>query len=136
MSRLIDADALIGYLHTKLFYESRDRSRVYKAIQEQPTIEPERCQLTDDDKEVIRIHLNAFKEKLCNQYRWNEAKEYEELIDRLMNLQPERKKGKWINRSLNICYPEWERYTCSECGKHSYIYDYCPNCGADMRGEK
>lgn len=40
--RLIDADALIGYLHTQFFYESRDRTRVYKAIQEQPTIKPER----------------------------------------------------------------------------------------------
>ena len=39
--RLIDADALIGYLHTQFFYESRDRSRVYEAIQEQPTIVPE-----------------------------------------------------------------------------------------------
>lgn len=44
------------------------------------------------------------------------------------------KRGKWINRSLNICYPEWERYTCSECGKHADSYDFCPNCGADMRG--
>ena len=49
---------------------------------------------------------------------------------------PERKTGKWINRSLNILYPEWERYTCSVCGKHSDNYDYCPNCGADMRGEQ
>ena len=47
----------------------------------------------------------------------------------------ERKTGKWINRSLNILYPEWERYTCSVCGKHSDNYDFCPNCGADMRGE-
>ena len=47
--------------------------------------------------------------------------------------QPERKKGRWINRSLNVLYPEWERYTCSVCGKHSDSYDYCPNCGADMR---
>lgn len=49
--------------------------------------------------------------------------------------QPERKKGKWINRSLNILYPEWERYTCSACGKHSYNYDFCPNCGSYNGGE-
>ena len=55
-------------------------------------------------------------------------------IENLPSAQPERKKGKWINRSLNILYPDWERYTCSVCGKHSYNYDFCPNCGADMRG--
>ena len=47
----------------------------------------------------------------------------------------ERKRGHWINRSLNICYPEWERYTCSECGKHADGYEFCPYCGTDMRGD-
>ena len=49
-------------------------------------------QLTDEDKETIRIHLNAFKESLCNQGRWYEATEYEELIHRLLStssVQPE-----------------------------------------------
>jgi len=55
-------------------------------------------------------------------------------LKNLPSAQPERKKGEWINRSLNILYPAWERYTCSVCGKHSDNYDYCPNCGADMRG--
>ena len=54
-------------------------------------------------------------------------------IKAVPSTQPERKKGRWINRSLNVLYPEWERYTCSVCGKHSDSYDYCPNCGADMR---
>ena len=44
----------------------------------------------------------------------------------------ERKKGKWIP----FDYP-W--YRCSECGavreNKSFLENYCPNCGADMRGE-
>jgi len=64
------------------------------AISELPPTQPER--LTDDDFETIRIHLSAFKEGLCNQRRWNEAKDYQRLIDRFMsfasaqteNLQP------------------------------------------------
>jgi hypothetical protein len=47
-----------------------------------PSAQPER--LTDDDFETIRIHLNAYKEKLCNQQRWEEAEEYEQLIARFM----------------------------------------------------
>jgi len=41
--------------------------------------------LTDDDFETIRIHLNAYKEKLCNQRRWKEAEEYQRIIDRFMS---------------------------------------------------
>lgn len=40
--------------------------------------------LTNDDIETIRIHLNAYKENLCNQKRWNEAEEYQRIIDRLI----------------------------------------------------
>ena len=65
----------------------------------------------------------------------NVAKVWDQIKD-LPSAKPERKKGKWINRSLNILYPEWARYTCSVCGEHSNRYDYCPNCGADMRGEQ
>lgn len=42
--------------------------------------------------------------------------------------------GKWLPREEGVLYPFWERYTCSECGKHSDDTCYCPNCGADMRG--
>ena len=51
----------------------------------------------------------------------------------------ERKKGKWI------CYPKASRSVkstavhifpvCSECGREYPVTNYCPNCGADMRGE-
>jgi hypothetical protein len=113
-------------------------------IEELPSAQQER--LTDDDFETIRIHLNACKEKLCNQRRWKEAEEYQRIIDRFMafaSAQPERKKGKWI-------YSEDEYgidgYHCDKCGffvpwdyAHKLInyiedYHYCPNCGADMRG--
>ena len=38
MSRLIDADALIGELHTEFFYDGRDRTRMYECIQSQAEI--------------------------------------------------------------------------------------------------
>ncbi len=48
----------------------------------------------------------------------------------------ERKKGEWIVKEGTVCYQD----VCSECGKrfvHTYPhYNFCPNCGADMRGEK
>ena len=60
-------------------------------------------------------------------------------ISALPSAQPERKKGKWIlvngHTSIN----------CSVCHKCNWSlsfedavrqFNYCPNCGADMRGEK
>ena len=94
-------------------------------------------QLTDDDIETIRIHLSAFKEKLCNQHRCNEAKEYEASIDRL-TAQP-RRTGHW---HITDAYPH--NVYCSECHKrfaqtHWAVWEdgslprnFCPNCGAKM----
>lgn len=39
--RPIDANALIGFLHNQEFIDGDDRSRVYRWIEEQPTIESE-----------------------------------------------------------------------------------------------
>ena len=47
--------------------------------------------LTCEEIEIIRIHMNAYKEKLCNQGRWNEAMEYQRIVDKLDNLYAERK---------------------------------------------
>ena len=37
----------------------------------------------------------------------------------------ERKKGEWIVQDGAVC--------CSECGEPNMEWNYCPNCGADMR---
>ena len=69
--------------------------------------------------------------------------------DRFPSAQPERKRGKWVFYEDRA--PVWDiaeektwarAYKCSECGfVHSVIedfgqYAFCPNCGADMRGEQ
>ena len=41
--------------------------------------------------------------------------------------------GYWTDRNGGCCYPRWERFECSVCGKHSDNYDYCPHCGAEMK---
>ena len=57
-------------------------------------------------------------------------------IENLPSAQPERKTGKWIEHNphkfgLGIVFE------CSECGEEIECeeYNFCPNCGADMREE-
>lgn len=47
-----------------------------------------------------------------------------------------RPKGEWINREAvsNTIFPFWERYECNQCHKFNGYSNFCPNCGADMRG--
>ena len=57
-----------------------------------------------------------------------------------------RPKGEWVEREVleDTVINEWQSARCSECGKYHTtpymyyfnIYNYCPNCGADMRGEE
>ena len=69
---------------------------------------------------------------------WVRYRAIEQTVKDMPTIEPERKKGKWHSRF----YPKIEMYVCSEC-QHEYSYDtetgereynFCPNCGADMRG--
>ena len=79
-----------GYINA-LDMPKDDYDGIMAYIDELPSAQPER--LADDDFETIRIHLSAYKEELCNQHRWEEAEEYQRIIDRFMTFaseQPER----------------------------------------------
>ena len=58
-------------------------------------------------------------------------------------------RGNWIEKEViddrkDAKIPQWQQAQCSICGKWNttpYMYyfdefDFCPNCGADMRGEE
>lgn len=63
-----------------------------------------------------------------------------ELIDAQPTIKPERKTGKWIKLDM---HPHLADHKCTVCGESAYVptcmgepmYAYCPNCGADMRGD-
>lgn len=67
------------------------------------------------------------------------------VIAKFPSAEPERKNGKWIDAVL-YHEPddfEWEKVKCSSCKifvikpilYHNNKYNFCPNCGADMRSE-
>lgn len=49
------------------------------------------------------------------------------------------KHGRWTKAERQGCWSYADVYKqCSECGKVTFLAEkmnYCPNCGADMRGE-
>ena len=69
---------------------------------------------------------------------------FAEKVNRMPTIE-ERKTGKWEERKVSSekVIDEWQSARCSVCGKYHttpymYYFDsfsFCPNCGADMRGE-
>lgn len=53
-------------------------------------------------------------------------------VDRIKALPSTDRTGHWI---LTPMLPDNHRYECSNCKRHHRErYDFCPSCGADMRG--
>ncbi len=60
------------------------------------------------------------------------------IVEDMPSVAPQPKMGHWIWE-----LQDWNKWTCSVCGwaKRTDVhitlgYKYCPNCGADMRGEE
>ena len=62
-----------------------------------------------------------------------------EVINKLPSIQP--KRGRWIKLDMHIGMAD---HKCTACEQECYVptcmgepmYAFCPNCGADMRGEQ
>ena len=75
-------------------------------------------------KEWIDEYVSVFKK--------SDNKDIKGYIEHQPTIEP--KRGKWINVSGSWSPNE----KCSVCGEvvHEYNYNFCPNCGADMRERK
>lgn len=61
----------------------------------------------------------------------------EQAIEIVRDLQPVQKTGRWVLWTYGDSYGNnWELLRCSECKMHvNFESDYCPHCGAHMKGE-
>lgn len=113
--------------YTKPIQEAFDMA--IKALEQEP------CEDCINRKKAVFALNDAQVEYDENYKGLGKAKE---IIDNLPPVQPIRSEGKWIEHP-HEAGANWEfsMYECSEC--HVWEEDdsnYCPNCGADMRGEK
>ena len=74
------------YQCTSPFKWSEAMELALQALKEKAVSE----KLTLDEIETISIHMNAFKENLCNQHRWKEAEEYQNIVDKLVLMKADR----------------------------------------------
>ena len=91
----------------------------------------------NDFTQLAKVGIRAMVEIWKNPYKAYIPNWCINTIRDLPSAQPERKTGKWIEHNphkfgLGIVFE------CSECGEEIECeeYNYCPNCGADMREEK
>lgn len=75
-------------------------------------------------------------------YGYMDTKSIVDLLNDLPSAQPERKKGKWISTDDGW---DGEYFVCSVCGcpwtlikgtPEDNGMNFCPSCGADMRGKE
>ena len=82
------------------------------------------CELNDEGKTAFRMAITAL-ELFGNS-------------EQLPPAQPERIRGRWEMKPDPYGFFD-EIPVCSECGcttEMRKVYKFCPNCGADMRGEQ
>ena len=117
---------------------------VRQAFDKLPTIQPEKAQLSQEDATSDLISRQAAL-KAINSWRGRFSEEYNEAIDdcensikELPTIQPEPKEGHWIEGGI---YRDVIECHCSECGQLmttavTVRMNFCPNCGAKMKGVK
>lgn len=91
------------------------------------------CMLEGEKMGVFYQYLEELYDRSVYTHEWAaldmKEKSKPDFLQLCKEEQPERKKGRWYDVGSLSC-------RCSECGcKSPKEYSYCPNCGADMRGE-
>ena len=124
---------------------------VRQAFDKLPTIQPEKAQLSQEgttkgatsdliDRKAALKAINSWRGRFSEEY--NEAiDDCENSIKELPTIQPEPKEGHWIRRDCGLDV----ECKCSACGYKDFVSphdtywfkrNYCPNCGAKMKGER
>lgn len=113
-----------------------DFEKVYNAYKNcsDPKFDCNKCIYLNNCKQLDADILELLKEHKAEVVELLEEQRglYKE-IERLRNELP--KKGHWVKTTVRGS----SAFGCSVCGCESgtlYDYAFCPNCGADMRGEQ
>ena len=80
--------------------------------------------LPKEHRDYISFELDDIYEQ-----GWNEC---QKSIAELPSV--DRPKGEWVYHENNMLCVRWNKWECDQCHERvEYKYNFCPNCGADMR---
>ena len=112
---------------------------LYEVYKRRKEYEKEEGRMSLIDKEKVVQELRKKKQKFGDEYGITGGLTVAQIIIYDQPTVEERKKGKWEHETvsgvegifkLSSCF-------CSVCGCHvEQEANFCPNCGADMRGER
>lgn len=89
-------------------------------------------EVQEEDLENFNKDIRTIRDYICDLE--TSVKKYKDLEEQ--GLLREVKKGKWIRVNVQKSWGKSTKIVCSICEKKSWLnYDFCPNCGADMREE-
>ena len=90
--------------------------------------------------EISKIDTSIIPSGWVKGYVDETIKEIQRIIRTIPSAEPERKKGEWIYDTERVAGDGWtySQYHCSECGFQELggLANFCPNCGAYMKGDK
>lgn len=93
------------------------------------------------DEKLEDLISRSEAKKIANKFTFTFAEERERYMDFLdyclknaptVDAKPVR--GEWIRKNMQKSWGKSTDLICSICGEKSWLgYNFCPNCGADMR---
>lgn len=116
-------------------YENDYRYILKDKVNDLPSVTPK--PKVDDDyisRQALKDNINSWYDLVNSFGQTNITLSHDDIIKKIdmqtaVKLKP--KTGHWVDKHFDIA-------TCSECGfkgGNYHVFNYCPNCGADMRGE-
>ena len=94
---------------------------------------------------IQQVDIKVNKEELIKALEYD-RKQYEKGYEDGMQMAKELKKGEWKEKKVfnESSIEEWQTARCSACGLYHttpygyyfYHFNFCPHCGADMRGDE
>ena len=107
-----------------------------------PSAQPKPCEDAVSREAVLSV-IDTYMNKSVELHYLPTSDGIKKLISILPSVQPERKTGRWIPDNTDYYRT---KFICSVCGEseevpttgfgYGTMWDYCPNCGAKMDGER